>query len=73
MTNSSPPSRATVSPSRTQASEALRHAAQKLVADRVSERVVDDLEAVNVQIQDRQLLPAPVRLRESDRQPIVQE
>ena len=40
----------------------LGHLAQQLVADRVPERVVDDLEAVEVEEEHRQPLAVPVRL-----------
>ena len=54
ITNSSPPKRATVSTGRT--AEAIRGAivAQQRVADLVAERVVDDLEVVEVDEQHRQ-------------------
>ena len=61
-TNSSPPRRATVSPSRTAALQALAHVAQQLVAEVVAERVVDDLEVVEVDEHHRDR--ARVALRE---------
>jgi hypothetical protein len=50
--NSSPPRRATVSPGRRQVFEAARDADEQLVADHVAERVVDYLEAVEVEEED---------------------
>ena len=52
-TNSSPPSRATVSPSRTTCSNRRRELGQQLVAAAVPERVVDGLEVVEVEQQHR--------------------
>ena len=49
--NSSPPSRATVSPGRRHASRRARDGDQQLVADHVAEAVVDHLEAVEVEEQ----------------------
>ena len=51
MTNSSPPRRHSVSVSRRQRLQALGHQLQHAVADQVAERVVDDLEAVQVEEQ----------------------
>ncbi len=53
MANSSPPSRATVSPRRTDALQALRGGAEHVVADRVAKAVVHRLEVVEIQIDDR--------------------
>ena len=53
ITNSSPPKRAIVSPGRT-ARQALGGGDQQLVAGAVAERVVDDLEVVDVGEQHRE-------------------
>ena len=58
MANSSPPSRATVSPSRTHSLQAPRHRLQQVVADRMTERVVDVLEVVEIEAQHGDLLVA---------------
>ena len=67
-TNSSPPRRATVSVVRTAARQPRREREQHLVAGGVAERVVDELEAVDVEHEDRDVdalaLPAGQRLRE---------
>ena len=47
--------------------------AQQLVADRVAERVVDDLEAVEVEEEDGQPLVVPVGLGHGERQAVVEE
>ena len=67
-TNSSPPSRATRSRSRTQRAQPARDLAQRLVARRVPVRVVDRLEAVEVEHQRARpsataRRPAPARPR----------
>ena len=49
--NSSPPSRAAVSPERTHARHATSYLGEHLVADRMTERVVDRLEVVEVEEQ----------------------
>ena len=51
--NSSPPSRATRSPSRTEPGDPLDDRDEERVAGRVAERVVDDLEVVEVDEEDR--------------------
>ena len=51
----------------------LGDAAQQLVSGGVTEGVVDHLEPVEVQEQSDQLLAASARLREGDRQPVVEE
>ena len=51
----------------------LGHLAQQLVADRVAERVVDDLEAVEVEEEDGQPLVVAVGLRHGERQAVVEE
>ena len=56
MENSSPPSLATVSPSSTQASSLSPTAFSKRIADRVAERIVDVLEAVEVETEHGQAL-----------------
>ena len=53
MANSSPPKRATVSDARTASRRRSRGLAQQLVADAVAERVVDELEAVDVEEEHR--------------------
>ena len=58
MANSSPPSRATKSVSRTQPARLAGDRFQQFVADHVSERVVDALEFVDVDVEHGQL---PVR------------
>ena len=58
--NSSPPSRATVSSGRRQAASRWPTADEELVADAVAEAVVDDLEAVEVEEEHRELLAAPL-------------
>ena len=63
MANSSPPSRATKSVSRTQPLQAGRHRFQQLVADRVAERIVDALEFVDVDIEHRELLAGVASLQ----------
>ena len=59
--NSSPPRRATVSSSRRDAVRRAETRSQQHVADRVSERVVDVLEAVEIEEQHRKLAAAPMR------------
>ncbi len=51
--NSSPPKRATVSPGRMLRLQPFAERDQQLVADRVAEAVVDELEAVEVEEQHR--------------------
>ncbi len=51
--NSSPPTRATVSPGRSDSAQPLGERHQQLVADGVAEAVVDELEAVDVEEQHR--------------------
>ena len=58
MANSSPPTRATVSVSRTQWRSRAGHHLEQLVADRMAERVVDALEAVEIEIEHRELVAA---------------
>ena len=65
--NSSPLRRATVSLGRSDGLEALRDRLQQLVAARVAERVVDDLEAVEVEEQDRGAALGVVALGAADR------
>ena len=61
--NSSPPSRATRSPSRTELADPLGHRDEQRVAGGVAQRVVDDLEVVEVDEQDRVDLAAARRGR----------
>ena len=56
--NSSPPSRASVSPGRMQLLEPPRDADQELVAGLVAEAVVDRLEAIEIEVQHREQRPA---------------
>ena len=58
MANSSPPSRATTSPWRTQPSRRSLTCLQQRVADRMPERVVDALEAVEVEAEHGKALAA---------------
>ena len=58
--NSSPPSRASSSPSRRQVSSRRDTADQQLVAHQVAQAVVDHLEAIEVEIQRREGVSAPV-------------
>ncbi len=62
--NSSPPSRATVSPSPDRAADALRDDPEQLVADRMAERVVDALEVVEVEIEHRHRLGGLLHARQ---------
>ena len=59
--NSSPPRRAAVSSSRRQLREPLGDGGQQQVADRVAERVVDVLEAVEIEEQHGELAVPPMR------------
>ena len=54
MANSSPPSRASASPGTQARLEAARDRDQQLVADQVAEAVVDDLEAIEIEIEHRE-------------------
>ena len=62
--NSSPPSRATVSMARRDAVEDLRHALQHRVAHGVPEGVIDFLEMVQVEQQQRGVAALPGRLQD---------
>ena len=62
MANSSPPSRATVSASDTDTLQPLGHRAEQRVADRMAERVVDALEAVEIEEHDGKPVAAGERL-----------
>ena len=59
--NSSPPRRATVSLVADGVAQPPAERRQQLVADRMAERVVDDLEAVEVEEQHAPALPSPAR------------
>ena len=61
MANSSPESRASRSPPRSDAFRRLAAALQQAVADRMAERVVDRLEAVEVEHEERRLVAARAR------------
>ena len=61
MMNSSPPRRATVSSSRRAAVRRADDRGQQHVADRVAERIVDVLEAVEIEKQHRELAAAAMR------------
>ena len=70
--NSSPPSRASVSPSRRQCCSSVAHLAHELVAGRMPAGVVDDLELVKVEIHDR-VVPPHLRGRvQSEAQPALE-
>ena len=56
MANSSPPSRASASPGRRHDSSRRDDRDEQLVADQVAEAVVDDLEAIEIEIQHREPL-----------------
>ena len=55
------------------APEAVGRLHEKLVARRVSERVVDALEVVEVEEHDRERLAAPLRVEDRERKPVVEE
>ena len=55
------------------AAQPLGHSPQQLVAGRVPERVVDDLESVEVEKEHREPLGQPGRLRDRHREPVVEE
>ena len=71
--NSSPPSRATVSLSRTQSPSRSRDIAAAVVAGLVAEGVVDDLEAVEVEQHHRNHLFAAVSARHRLVQAVVEQ
>ena len=72
-TNSSPPCRLTVSEARTHSTRRSRDRLQQPVADRVPERVVDVLEAVEVQEQHRDLVLVARGQRDRLADPVVEK
>ena len=71
--NSSPPRRATVSPSRTPASRRSATACSSRSPEAVAERVVDDLEAVEIEEEHAQPLLQAMGLRHRDVEAVVEE
>ena len=65
--------RATVSTERTKPGEAARNLLQQLVARAVPERIVDQLESVEVAHHQRERTPVAVGVRDRLRQPIIQQ
>ncbi len=72
-TNSSPPSRASVSPSCKRPLHPLGHGRQQRVAACLAVAVVDGLEAVEIEICHAQQLTPPARLRHGLAQPVGQQ
>ena len=71
--NSSPPNRATTSLARRLRAQSLAHRAQQPVADQVAERIIDPLEAIQVQQQHGDLALIAPRLRQRVLQMILEQ
>ena len=71
--NSSPPSRATVSPARVADLQPLADGDEQPVALGVAETIVDGLEVVEVEVQDRRRSAAAARAREGVTEAVPEE
>ena len=65
--------RATESSSRRSGLQPHRHGLQKFIADRVSERVVDHLEAIEIEEHHRERMFQPARMGQRDGQTVAKE
>ena len=73
MANSSPPSRATQSLARVRPVEAIGKLADQIVAGRMAKRIVDVLEAVEIEVEERDARAVAPRLDQAAIEPVDEE